>query len=111
MRAFVHDPGKVTSILVPATSSTGLRFAGFDGHATWGPMPSTSKVHVFANDASSSDAISLNGRPVWARYSFVLESAATMPTFAPISVVMLQRTNRSSIGKPFTEGPVNSTAA
>ena len=111
MRAFVHDPRNATSIFVPATSSTGFRFAGFDGHATCGPMPSISNVCVFANVASSSESIALNGCPEWARYSFVVASAATMPTFAPISVVMLQRTNRSSIGNPRTVGPENSTAA
>src|SRR2546421_341440 len=111
MRAFVHEPRNATSIFVPSTSSTGLRFAGFDGHATCGPMPSTSKVNVFTNVASSSDRIGSNRAPVWARYSFVTGSASIMPTFAPISVVMLHRTKRSFIGKAFTVEPVNSTAA
>src|SRR2546422_589141 len=111
MRALVHEPRNATSIFVPSTSSTGLRFAGFDGHATCGPMPSTSKVNVFTNVASSSDRIGSNRAPVWARYSFVIGSASIMPTFAPISVVMLHRTKRSFIGKAFTVEPVNSTAA
>src|SRR5256885_866437 len=111
MRALVHEPRNATSIFVPSTSSTGLRFAGFDGHATCGPMPSTSKVNVFTNVASSSDRIGSNRAPVWARYSFVTGSASIMPTFAPISVVMLHRTKRSFIGKAFTVEPVNSTAA
>ena len=111
IRAFVQDPRNATSIFVPSTSSTGLRFAGFDGHATWGPIPSTSNSNVFANDASSSESIGRNGAPAWARYSFVTESASIIPTFAPISVVMLQRTKRSFIGNALTVGPLNSTAA
>ncbi len=38
-------------------------------------------------------------------------SAAIIPTFAPISVVMLHSTKRSFIGNASTVGPVNSTAA
>src|SRR5436190_789280 len=111
IRAFVHEPRNATSILVPWTSSTGLRLAGFEGHATCGPMPSTSKAKDFAKVAPSSDEIGRNGMPLWARYRSVVSSAAIIPTFAPISVVMLHSTNRSFIGRASTVGPTNSTAA
>src|SRR3989442_891138 len=38
MRAFVQEPRKATSIFVPSTSSTGFRFAGFEGHANLKPV-------------------------------------------------------------------------
>src|SRR5207253_7010008 len=109
--AFVPEARNATSILVPWTSSTGLRLAGFEGQATCGPMPSTSNAKDFAKVAPSSDEIGRNGMPLWARYRFVVSSAAIIPTFAPISVVMLHSTNRSFIGRASTVGPANSTAA
>src|SRR3972149_5740965 len=52
----------------------------------------------------------MDSRPRDARYRPRVASAGTMPAFAPISVVMFDRTNRSFIGKPRTVSPWNSTA-
>ena len=49
-------------------------------------------------------------RAIGARYSKVVASGATIPVFAPISVVMLQIVSRSGIDSDAIAGPVNSTA-